>query len=358
MKTIEELKQSGCIIFECLSGSKAYGLDTAESDTDIRGVFILPKEHYFSLEYIDQINDATNDVVYYELSKFIGLCAKNNPNILELLAVAEEHVVYQHPLFAKLKIGLFLSRKSEQSFGNYAYAQIKKARGLNKKIMNPMAKEKKGVLDFCYIYNGSKSIFFKKYLEENNYSQEFCGLTALPNLKEAYNLYYDETKNYKGVITENSNQLCLSMVDKGIIPNSLLYFNKDGYSAYCKRYKEYWDWIEKRNDARYQTTIAHGKNYDSKNMMHTFRLLNMAKEIALEGKVNVLRSDREFLLKIKKGEFEYDDLVHKAEKLKNDLSEFYSKSNLPDSPDMKLINSLLLEIRDAYYKENETSKSF
>ena len=43
-------------------------------------------------------------------------------------------------------------------------------------------------------------------------------------------------------------------------------------------------------------------------------------------------------------------LISKAEKLKNDLSEFYSKSKLPHSPDMKLINSLLLEIRDTYYK--------
>lgn len=354
MKTIEELKQSGCIIFECLSGSKVYGLDTAESDTDIRGVFILPKEDYFSLEYIGQINDETNDVVYYELNKFIGLCAKNNPNILELLAVAEKHILYKHSLFDKLKIEIFLSRKSEQSFGNYAYAQIKKARGLNKKIMNPMAKEKKGVLDFCTIYDGGRSKALNKYLKENDYTQEFCGLTALPNIKDAYNLYYDATKNYKGIVRGNSNQLSLSMVEKGLIPHSLLFFNKDGYSAYCKRYKEYWDWVDKRNDVRYQTTIEHGKNYDSKNMMHTFRLLNMAKEIAIEGKVNVLRWDREFLLKIKKGEFEYGDLVSKAENLKDGLAEQYENSHLPLLPDMNLINHLLLEIRDEFYKEQTT----
>lgn len=41
--TIEELQQSGSIIFECISGSKAFGLATETSDTDIRGAFILPK---------------------------------------------------------------------------------------------------------------------------------------------------------------------------------------------------------------------------------------------------------------------------------------------------------------------------
>ena len=44
MKTIKELRASGSIIFECISGSRAYGLATANSDTDIRGVFITPKE--------------------------------------------------------------------------------------------------------------------------------------------------------------------------------------------------------------------------------------------------------------------------------------------------------------------------
>ena len=81
----------------------------------------------------------------------------------------------------------------------------------------------------------------------------------------------------------------------------MLYFNKDGYSVYCKKYKEYWEWVGKRNEARYNTTMSHGKNYDSKNMMHVFRLLLMAKEIAEEGKINVYRNDREFLLSIKEG---------------------------------------------------------
>ena len=52
MKTIEELKKSGSIIFECISGSKAYGLATPISDTDIRGVFILPKEQFYAFKIL------------------------------------------------------------------------------------------------------------------------------------------------------------------------------------------------------------------------------------------------------------------------------------------------------------------
>ncbi len=80
-----------------------------------------------------------------------------------------------------------------------------------------------------------------------------------------------------------------------------MHFNKDGYSIYCKEYKTYWDWVEKRNDTRFEHNKSLGKNYDAKHMMHTFRLLNMAEEIALYKEVRVFREDRDFLLSIRNG---------------------------------------------------------
>ena len=143
--------------------------------------------------------------------------------------------------------------------------------------------------------------------------------------------------------------MSLSSIPKGEKPIAMLYFNKDGYSVYCKRYKEYWDWVAKRNEQRYDTTMLHGKKYDSKNMMHVFRLLLMAKEIAVEGKINVFRSDREFLLSIKEGKFDYDELVQKATALKEELPLLYQQSNLPDEPDVESINELLIKMRELYY---------
>jgi predicted nucleotidyltransferase len=66
--TIKELKNQGCILMECVSGSRAYNLHTETSDTDIKGVYILPKNQYFGLNYIPQISNKTNDVVYYTTS--------------------------------------------------------------------------------------------------------------------------------------------------------------------------------------------------------------------------------------------------------------------------------------------------
>jgi hypothetical protein len=191
------------------------------------------------------------------------------------------------------------------------------------------------------------------FLSENGYRQENMGLSVLSHLKDCYNLFHSEVHQYSGVVRQDeANDVCLSSIPKGETPVGLLYFNKDGYSVYCKKYKEYWDWVAERNDERYKTTMAHGKNYDSKNMMHVFRLLLMAKEIAKEEKVNVRRKDRDFLLNIKEGKYEYNDLVAKAEILKEELPYLYEQSGLPGEPNKDSINTLLIEMREKYYKRS------
>ncbi len=55
------------VFLQCISGSKAYGLNTPTSDTDIRGVFILPYAEFYGLHYTDQVANPSNDIVYYEL---------------------------------------------------------------------------------------------------------------------------------------------------------------------------------------------------------------------------------------------------------------------------------------------------
>jgi hypothetical protein len=353
MLTIEQIKDNGWLIFEAITGSKAYGLDTVKSDTDIRGVFVLPKELFYSLEYTPQVSNDSNDIVYYELKRFMELLSKNNPNIIELLNVPDNCILYKHELMDSIKPELFLSKLCEQTFANYAYTQIKKAYGLEKKIINPVEEERKSVLDFCYVHIDKEAINLRQFLLEKGFEQERMGLTAIAHLRDCYNLFYSKEHQYSGVIKkEEANDVCLSSIPKGEASVGLLYFNKDGYSLYCKKYREYWEWVEKRNDERYNTTMTHGKNYDSKNMMHVFRLLLMAKEIATEGKVNVWRKDREFLLDIKRGKYEYDDLLAKAELLKNELPELYLDSALPQAPDIGAINKLLIEMREDYYKRN------
>lgn len=52
MLTLNDLHRQNLILLEAVSGSRAYGLATPESDTDIKGVFYLPRSLYYGLDYI------------------------------------------------------------------------------------------------------------------------------------------------------------------------------------------------------------------------------------------------------------------------------------------------------------------
>lgn len=348
--TIEDLKKNKLIILECISGSRAYGLETPTSDTDIKGVFILPKSDFYGLNYIPQISNKTNDVVYYELGRFMELLLVNNPNILELLNSPERAILIKHPYLEIIKPAQILSKLCENTFGKFAISQIKKAKGLNKKILNPIEKERKTVLEFCYVNFKHGSIPLTKFLSSKGFKQQDCGLSKIPNMKDIYGLYHNASLDYKGIIkNETSNTVCLSSIPKNEEQLGLLYFNHDGYSSYCKDYKEYWLWVENRNEDRYENTKSHGKNYDAKNMMHTFRLLEMAIEIARDNKINVFRKDRDFLLDIKNGNFEYDDLLEKASKKQKEMEEAFDNCKLQEKPNVEMIKNLTFELREKFY---------
>ena len=82
-------------------------------------------------------------------------------------------------------------------------------------------------------------------------------------------------------------------------------------------------------------------------MSHTFRLLNVALEIAETGHLNVRRPDAEIeiLMKIRRGEYEYDDLLKESEELISKLDKAYEISSLPEKVDQEFANQLLLTLR-------------
>jgi hypothetical protein len=271
-----------------------------------------------------------------------------------MLNIPDTAIIYKHPYLTEIKSELILSKLCSNTFGKFALSQIKKAKGLKKKIVNPVAKERKSVLTFCFVNHDQGAIPLEKYLEIKGWKQENCGLVNIQYMKDVYGLYYSESPEFTGIIRgQDSNDVCLSSIPKGSKQETLLYFNRDGYSTYCREYREYWSWVDKRNDERYENTKSHGKNYDAKNMMHVFRLLEMAIEIGREKKVNVKRPNREFLLEIKSGKFEYEELLKMADLKQEEMEMAFENSTLPDEPDLAMINDLTYRLRDKFYKDKE-----
>jgi uncharacterized protein len=124
---LSELNLYDRIIYRCIVGSRAFGLDDENSDTDLRGIYLPPAEIHWSLYGIpEQIENKDNQECYWELQKFLILALKANPNVLECLytplietatPVAEELLEIRD---------IFLSQLVYQTYNGYVISQFKK----------------------------------------------------------------------------------------------------------------------------------------------------------------------------------------------------------------------------------------
>jgi uncharacterized protein len=115
------------VIYRCTVGSRAYGLDTEASDTDLRGIYLAPAELYWSLYGApEQFEDNATQSCYWELQKFLVMALKANPNILECLYSPLVDKVT--PIGGRLLAirDRFLSQMIFQTFNGYALSQFKK----------------------------------------------------------------------------------------------------------------------------------------------------------------------------------------------------------------------------------------
>jgi hypothetical protein len=165
---IDNIKENGLLAYEYVRGSSLYNtaLPDGKSDIDLGGIYLAPKEVLFGLSenYQSQISDEKNDITYYELGKWVELLMKANPNALESLYIPKDKVIGNiHPaiqLFIDNR-EIFLTKECFKSLVGYAYTQIQKATGLNKKINWDVVERK----DVLAVVNGHDHIndFMVKY---------------------------------------------------------------------------------------------------------------------------------------------------------------------------------------------------
>lgn len=361
------LPKNSKIIFEGIVGSQSYGLSTEKSDTDIKGVFIQSNEDILSNKYVPQV-DINKDTVYYELRRFLELLSVGNPNVLELLYLPYECILTDSPEWAFLYKNRikFLSKDCCNTFAGYAKTQLRKASGLNKKFNFEKSRtERKDIQDFSKIVDreSGRTQTIKDWLKDNGYDQSQIGLTSIDGFRDCYRLYVDEikwasdihrfegqieTRNYRGIGDENTNEPRCSVIEKYRINDwvGIVYWNREQYSSHCKEYREYQKWLKNRNEDRVATNKKHGQNYDGKNIMHTVRLIMTAQEIPLQHKINVNRSEeREFLLSIKNGDVDLKKIMEEWGQKAENLKALYDKSNLQNTVDIDFIREMELKIR-------------
>ncbi len=113
-----------CIAIDTLVGSRAWGVATADSDEDRRGMFVLP------MAWTTGLVDPPLDLVsldgshtYWEVGKAIRQALRADPNTLEMLFAAPALVdPIGEPVLAMREA--FLSQEIYGAFGRYALSQL------------------------------------------------------------------------------------------------------------------------------------------------------------------------------------------------------------------------------------------
>lgn len=138
--TLKELEESGRIILKAIRGSHLYNLAGPESDLDEGGMYLDFQEDLFRVlgKKTSEVADERQDKKYFALSKVLDLLENCNPNIIELLYIPADKIIYKTDVYDQLcKIRkMFITKKACNSFYEYALDQLKKAHSLGKQGNN------------------------------------------------------------------------------------------------------------------------------------------------------------------------------------------------------------------------------
>lgn len=305
-------------IFETVAGSHLYGTAKTESDVDVRGVFI-PTEPYFYgfMLNIEQIEEKEpHDKVLYDIRKFCKLASECNPNIVELLFVPKSRgFMSDYPLLwtdewqeIHNNRHIFLSTRARHTFTGYAVAQLKRIKQHRNWLLHP-PKSRPKRSDFGLPDD-------RKLVTEDQYN-------AFKELNDEY----------------DDNLIDLMELD--INAMNVLQREKAFRNA-NKNWGQYENWKKQRNPQRAELEAKYG--YDTKHASHLVRLISEGKELLLTGEITLPRPDAAELLRVRGGEYSYDELMDKIGDLDAKFDEYEENSCLPYKSNVKACDKLCQEI--------------
>ena len=312
------------ICYLTLGGSHAYGTNIEGSDVDIRGIAVNSKEEILLGRDFEQVVNTDTDTTVYSVKKIVNLLANVNPNTIETLYTAPEHILYMDDAGKLIRDNrdIFLSKKCIYSFGGYANQQLRRLENKSARLVSQEERE-------AHIMNSIRcaSYFFRdKYFKYPD---------------DAIKLFLDTA------LRED--------MDKEIFMDLHLekYPMRDFVSMWAEMHnivKDY-DKIGHRNS----NAISRGKL--SKHMMHLVRLYLMCFDILEQKEISTYRAnDLDLLMSIRNGDLldenEQPKPIFKTmvDQYEAKLHQLAETTKLPDAPDYAAINKLVYTINEGIIK--------
>lgn len=310
LKTDKHLGKN--IIFLTTGGSYAYGTNIETSDLDIRGIAVETSNEILGSSSFEQFENRETDTVIYGLRKILKLMLNCNPNVLEMLGTKDEHIFIcnKYGKMIKDNTNLFLSKRAIQSFGGYASAQLRRLQNALARDNYPQKEKEIHMLNTIKTQIATMKDRYEVFSKEN------------------LNIYIDKSKK-----EDFESEL---FIDVNFKHYPLRDF-KNIYAEMSNVINDY-DKLNHRNSKK-------DTNHLNKHAMHLIRLFLMGTEI-LEGKgINTYREkDREFLLKIRKGEFSYSEIFEMVNDYEKKFDYAAKNTCLKDEPDYDKVEELMISI--------------
>jgi hypothetical protein len=335
-------------IFLTVSGSISYGLNTPESDVDLRGVCSIPQEYLLGFnKHFDQWEINNPDCTIFNIKKFFSLCSQGNPNCLELLFTEPEDHLYVSDLGQILleNRDYFLSKQLKERYIGYAKAQSHRIanhrRWLLSKMTAPPTRQEMGLPE-------------KPQIEKNQFDAVKALIRKqLDKWEPSFESFSDSQKIYlQGKISDILTEMHITTNEKWLAAARTIGFDENliqiiksekEYQNKLEDWANYQSWKKNRNPKR--AVLEEKFYFDCKHATQLIRLLRLGKEILETGKVQVKRThDREELMAIKIGAWTYEQLIEYADKMEKECKEAYQNSKLPNQPNIKHLDRLCIDL--------------
>lgn len=115
------------LAYGCVVGSHAYGTATANSDIDVRGVFVRNAFDILTNRDPQNLSSSTTDTVLYSFDNFVKMLANGNPNIVDMVGVGAEFRLKSSPEMQLVfdNMHLFMSKRMGRACRGFANKQRK-----------------------------------------------------------------------------------------------------------------------------------------------------------------------------------------------------------------------------------------
>jgi len=296
-------------------GSVAYGVSTDNSDVDVYGVCIPPRDYIFPPNYIEGFDNrdltfhqwqqhgildksanggkgCNYDFSVYNIVNYFKLVADNNPNVLDSLFVRREHIIHITRCWEIVRENrkMFLHKGVAHKMKGYAYSQLSKAKNANEYVKEIRAFEEEYGIDHSITYETAKSgVYEVKKIAPETYGTQGC------------------------------HHEYIALWEKGI-----------------------------KKTTRFESQKKYG--WDPKFLYHVYRLVSQAEYILTHHDLDLQEYGRvEKMKAIRRGDVSYDQIVREFGEAEAKLEGLYNISTLRYEPPRKEIRNLLITVLEDHY---------